>query len=533
MAPRPTSDVEGQTNRMLQRWARSHPIDQDRGPQPPKEFNAAPILGVLGVFVVLIVAVVMFQSQSGTPSKEEVAQREAQRKAELKRERARTARERRAAAKRKAREEAAWQKRLLMDLKADELAELKREEEAVAAAARREKELAARQAEEKERAKREVATGPLRKMQRGLEALGRANDLYARYALGHYYYGKNTDKETSGFAKDTMRTASYVIHRARTTYPALRVTKPVALDRIVTVDGTELVGRIMGESPNAVLLDFPLSPESRPRTVPREKIRNMGRVSVAPEKINRSRLTTLGQAFLMMGQAKRHVAVLAAWGRLCCEFPDDEPAQVIAGVAPARTARETDEMIETFLDEAADWAAVVCPKCLEGKTDSCGTCAGRGIVTAQVVCPECKGKEGNCPACPSPRFDMTDWDTENPEPHRKGIAAPTHRYRYRGIPGTVYCPLCKGTGKLRGTGVRVFGYSGTCPRCGGSGEVPCPRRCKERTDVCPRCADRRKSTLRKICEACKGTRRTPCTGCGGSGLRPPEPEGLAVQPGKR
>jgi len=220
-----------------------------------------------------------------------------------------------------------------------------------------------------------------------------------------------------------------------------------------------------------------------------------------------------------VGRAKKHPEVLSAWGKLCCEFPDEDPATVIAGVLGEEDRGKINDTVGGFLKEAVSWACCACPECLGRQTVCCPECEGGGTVSLESVCPRCNGKKEDCPSCPTPHpFEMVapGPPRENQPPIRTG---PPPGYRYRGIPGTVRCTACNGTGRRASRTIGPFRTSGVCQRCGGAGEKRCPKFCQDGFLVCPRCRDKGKVTVDSECSSCKGTKQVSCLSCGGTGRR--------------
>ena len=532
MPRRPQSDVEGQTNRTLEEWGKTHPAGRAPAPPPPRDFRIKPMLCIIGMMALLVVVVIFWQSHQETRRKEEEAALAAERtkaaQVRLAREQREERKRRAAEARRRAAQEAREEKARLKKQRAELAARLKQVREA-AESARRAQELPETQtAEEVRRPVHVTATATLSEMQRGLEVLNKRDDPYAVYALAQCYYRKCDDPDVSSLAKESMAAAGHALQKARARFPELRASEPISMDRVVTKDGAETVGRIVGRSPTAVLVELPLSKADTPRrkALRHENIKQIGKVDVAPERLNRCCLERLGRGFVSGGRARRHSTVLACWGRLCCEFPDENPTAVVGTALEGQSQQEVDAEVTGFLTDAASWASHVCPKCLGERTIACSKCKGKGKVTVEVVCPRCKGKKQDCPICPTPH----PWETTGPvqareEPGPGVRVSPPPGYRYRGIPGTVRCPACNGTGRKAAKSYGPFRTRGGCARCGGTGEKRCPNHCKDGVVVCTRCGNKGKVTAKKNCLGCEGKKGVTCPVCGGSGLRHSQPPG--------
>ncbi|RME83198.1 MAG: hypothetical protein D6785_07005 [Planctomycetota bacterium] len=155
-----------------------------------------------------------------------------------------------------------------------------------------------------------------------------------------------------------------------------------------------------------------------------------------------------------------------------------------------------------------------CRKCKGRKVLPCGNCYGKGTVIAPngrpMICPVCKGRKFfSCNLCkgtgilryrcePSASLWLVGIFLKNP----------SFRYKFCNGQGTVPCPQCHGTLKVRTICPQCQGARriGTCPKCNGAGRIIVP---------CPTCPPEHKGKIFKSCPHCKGTGVCPvCKGVG-------------------
>jgi len=177
---------------------------------------------------------------------------------------------------------------------------------------------------------------PASQMRCCLETLGKTNNAYALYGAAQYYCQQTRGTEMHGLAKNSLDTAKARIEKERAKYPSLRCQAPVEMDRVVLQDGTEMVGQIRARSQTQIAIDVPGVNGPEHKQVQTEQVKSIGRAKVAFELVNRSTRGGLCRDFLAAVDSGQPVSVLTVWGKLWCEFPEEDWEKVVTGMLEAK-----------------------------------------------------------------------------------------------------------------------------------------------------------------------------------------------------
>jgi hypothetical protein len=340
---------------------------------------------------------------------------------------------------------------------------------------------------------------PLVEMRSCFETVGKVNDGYALYGAAEFFTRAHVPDALLVLARNYLKIGADAIAGDRTKYAPMKLTAPIAADRVVLRDGTQLVGQIKARSPDLISIEVMTAKGLEIRNVRPADVRTVDKTAVPPDQMNANNRARVARDFVTAGQAGRYVTLLDAWGKLCHEFPEENWAKTLSGMLMPADATPDALAADKLLEKATTWAGIACPLCVGSKQLSCEACRARGKVMVQEVCPRCKGADPQqCPWC-------------------QGTSKTT-------------CPVCNGSGRVKTAISSGFDATEGCDRCGGQGKVTCTH-CRKGVIVCPGCENRGKVNVERPCQTCSGKGAICCTLCGGSGERKePAPTPLAAPP---
>ncbi|MEW6360004.1 MAG: hypothetical protein AB1696_26945 [Planctomycetota bacterium] len=366
-----------------------------------------------------------------------------------------------------------------------------------------------------------------------MEQLDKEKSGFGLYAAIQHYLRSDRHK----IYHDEPKAKLEAVKKALESEESLRVDKAEKRTVLTLKDGSKLQGNILDKTEASIKFRAVDGLEAKVTSILNVNIAKQEDIEVSAEEINTERAGAILAQAAGENEQKAWYKALAKLGMLLYYFSDvplvqnkDLQGKIIKDAGGAEVGASVDELLaaavvhcEALCPVCRGKGEIPCTMCKQkGKRlETCSKCAfdvwcphcgmeqlcQNNHLVHHIDCIKCKKKfaplEVMCPFCHKPFFrKVTDTgEIRCPNCEKRGeIKTFTPEEKLPLASGTIFCPVCRGTGKTGG---------GRCPKCKGRKALPCPQ-----------CEKGHKGMMLARCPYCRpGDFIMKCPECDGRGVR--------------